>query len=193
MPAAPGRCNGEGSAEAKHADRFAIDLRLDAIEKRLTALGDLFERRLSYDAAKDRAFDVLYGKIREFDGYFQASLKRSLIMSLLLLHDRMANAEAALAEQPDGRRRVAELRQSLLDILYAEDVEPIGTLGGKFDRRMQQAISTVATAELHKADTVERVVREGFVSAGEFLRAQTVVVRRYCGPANRHNSVEEGD
>lgn len=171
----------------------AVESRLDAIEKGLSTLCDLFEQRWRYDEAKERAFDVLYAKMRQFEGDYQASLKKNLVLSLLLLHDHMGNVEAALAEQPDAQRYVTGLRESLIDILYAEDVEPMGRLGDLFDRHKQQALSTVPTHDPAKDNTVERVVREGFVSAGRVLRPQSVVVYRYQSAVSEEQSTEGGD
>jgi len=131
--------------------------------------------------------------MRQFEGDYQASLKKNLVLSLLLLHDHMGNVEAALAEQSDAQRYVTGLRESLIDILYAEDVEPMGRLGDLFDRHKQQALSTVPTHDPAKDNTVERVVREGFVSAGRVLRPQSVVVYRYQSAVSEEQSTEGGD
>jgi molecular chaperone GrpE (heat shock protein) len=187
IPTAPGI--GDTKKREHGVSLEAVHSRLNAIEASLCAL---LEQRLRYDEAKDRAFDVLYEKMRQFDGNFQASIKRNLVLSLLLLHDHICSAEAALEEHPVAQERVAGLRKALQDLLYAEDIEPMGALGDLFDRRRQQAIDAVATSDAALADTVERVVREGFLFAGKVLRPQSVIVRRHHGTKNDDKSTLGG-
>jgi molecular chaperone GrpE (heat shock protein) len=157
----------------------SISAHLAALHDGVEALKACFEERLQYDAAKDKAFDVLYGKLREQDVNQSAALKKNLIMALLRLHDHMQDAEASMAADSPGRERIAALRTGLLDILYAEDVEPISTQSPQFDRARQQAIGSVPAEDPALDNTVERVLREGFVSGGRVLRPQTVIIRRY--------------
>jgi molecular chaperone GrpE len=152
---------------------------LTAILEAVTALKTCFEERLQYDTAKDKAFDVLYAKLREQDADQSAALKKNLVLALLRLHDHMQEAEAALEEGSPGRQRIAGLRTDLLDILYAEEVEPIVPPGPEFDRARQQALGSVTTDFRALDNTVERVVREGFSSGSRVLRPQAVIVRRY--------------
>jgi molecular chaperone GrpE (heat shock protein) len=157
----------------------SVNTRLAAIQETVAALKTCFEERLSYDAAKDKAFDTLYTKLREQNVDQGAALKKNLILALLRLHDHMLTAEAALDEGSPGRERVADLRTDLLDILYAEDVEPITVASAEFDRSRQQALGSVPTTDPALNNTVERLVTEGFVAAGRVLRPQAVIVRRY--------------
>lgn len=173
-------------SEKAHAPEHAHDLvsvvqRLAAIETHLSSLQNLFEQRLRYDEQKEQAFNKLYEKMRQQEGDYQASLKKSLVLSLLLLYDNMQKVETALGEQPDVQKYVTSLRQELIDILYAEDVEPMGNLGDVFDHHRQQAINTVPTNDLRQDKTVERIVREGFFhgSAKKVLRPQSVTIRKY--------------
>lgn len=166
---APGETGQSGSIHAQ----------LAALQETVNALKTCFEERLQYDAAKEKAFDVLHAKMREQGADQSAALKKNLILALLRLHDHMRNAELAIDEGSSGRQRIAELRTDLLDILYAEDVEPITVASNEFDRSRQQALGTVPTSDPALHNTVERVVHEGFTSGTRVLRPQAVIVRRY--------------
>ena len=67
-------------------DPSSIGLRLAAIEDKLHSLRELFEQRIQFDEAKDRAFNILYEKMRQSETDYQSSLKKGMVLSLLLLH-----------------------------------------------------------------------------------------------------------
>jgi molecular chaperone GrpE len=159
-------------------DSSSIGLRLAALEEILNGLRELFNQRILYDDAKERAFNVLYEKLRHSEADNQSALKKGLILSLLLLHDRMQKAEGELGETAAGQR-IGHLRRELLDILYAEGVELIDTQSDGFDRRLQEALQAVPTTDPDKDNTVDRIIREGFLSSGKVMRPQSVIVRRY--------------
>ena len=179
-PAPPG---GQGPAAAEPPD--PIQSRLARLEDALNSLRACFDDRLRYDAAKDRAFDVLYSKLREQDTDQSFALKKNLILALLRLHDHMESAEGALDQDSAGRQHIADLRAELLDILYAEDIETITSSSAEFDRTRQQALGSIPTSDPARDNTVDRVLRQGFVCGGRMLRAQSVIVRRYQGPESQ--------
>lgn len=152
------------------------------IQQEIEELRMLFQKRLSYDAAKDKAFDTLYDKMRQFDGDFQGSLKKGMLRSLLLLHDNMVATEELLSEVPEAQQHVSHLRQELLDILYVEDVEPIDASDEAYDRQRQEAISTIPTDAPAKDGTVARTSKVGFMLADKVFRPQKVVIHRYFSP-----------
>ena len=160
---------------------------LDQISASLSDLNQKFERRFEYDAAKEKAFNKLYDQLEEQKSGVQASLKTSLIRSLLLLHDSMATAEIDLAEtdleqlHKSVAERVKSLKQELLSILYSEEVEPVGQLEA-FNSQRQKVSRTVVTHDPDQDDAIETVEREGFMFQGKVMRPQTVVLRRYEDP-----------
>jgi molecular chaperone GrpE len=162
-----------------------VDQGVSTLEMRLNSLQELFENRFRYDETKERAFDTLYEKMRQYEGDYQASLKKNLVLALLLLHDNMQRIEVALCDRPAEQELVAELRQDLLDILYAEDVEPVGALGDSFDRHKQQVMQRIPTTDHAKDNKIERVVREGFVATNKVLRPQLVTVFTYQSPVSQ--------
>lgn len=172
-------------------DLSSIGLRLAAIEEKLHSLRELFEQRIQFDEAKDRAFNILYEKMQKSEADYLSSLKKGMILSLLLLHDRMKKAEGELGEKA-GAQRIFHLRSELLDILYAEGVEPIETLSEVFDRSRQEALETVPTLDPTKDNTVDRPIREGFLLSGRVLRPQSVIVRRYQVPGSEEKAGSKG-
>jgi len=166
----------------------SIQVQLSNLNDTVIGLKGCFEDRLQYDAAKDRAFDTLYAKLGEQNTDQGAALKKNLVLSLLLLYDRMHLAEAGLPPDSDGRQRIVELRTELLDILYAEDVTPMNVVSSEFDRARQLAVGSVEAANQSQDNTVDTVVREGFLIGTRVLRPQSVVVRRYRKPVEQELS-----
>jgi molecular chaperone GrpE len=166
--------NQEASSRSKE-----LLIPLAQVEATLADLKQLFEHRLRYDQAKEKAFDVLYDKMKQHERGFQASLKENLVLSLLLLYDNMVRTEADLKQDCEpASDRVALLRQELLNILYAENVEPIGELE-RFDRQRQKPVRVIATDNPTLHASIEQVVREGFVFEEKVIRPQSVVLRHY--------------
>jgi molecular chaperone GrpE (heat shock protein) len=165
-----------------------FEMRFAGIEAALLELKGMFEQRIQYDEVKDKAFDKLYDKMKEAESGFQASLKESMIRSLLLLYDSMVSTEQDFSDKkmrPETIQQITSLRQELISVLYSEDVELIEEdEGGKFDRHKQQALRTVPTHYPDKDYSIEEVVREGFTFRGKVLRPQSVVVRRYDASAS---------
>src|SRR5262249_21897032 len=170
---------------AEHARASsAIVLKLDSLEAAIDGLKKQFEQRLCYDQVKERALEYLKGKMEQTNTDFQVSLKQGLIKSLLLLHDHMQSVEASIENALDQRNQVADLRQELIDILYAEDLEPIKTESAVFDRRLQQSIGLIPTNNRAEDGIVDRIVRDGFCQSGKVIRPQAVFVRRYLPISN---------
>jgi molecular chaperone GrpE (heat shock protein) len=161
------------------------------LEANLLELKSLFEKRIQYDEMKNKAFDTLYEKMKQYEGGFQASLKESMIRSLLLLYDNMVSTEVELSASPDIQSSVSYLRQELLDILYSEDVEPMEGLGEVLTSHRQHVLRTVPTNDPAQDSSIEQVIREGFMCRGKVLRPQSVVVRRYVELANNDNQQSE--
>lgn len=179
--AAPSQASEEivPSAESvEETQSMPLSDRLEAIETRLSDIKQLIAKRLRYDEAKEKAFDVLYEKMRQYEENFQASLKKDLIRSLLLLYDNMVKAEEVLVSIPEAQQRVSDLREELLNALYVQEVEPMGDLGEFYDKQKQQAIKVIPTDDPSEDGKVEQVTREGFLWAGKVLRPQEVVIRR---------------
>jgi molecular chaperone GrpE len=183
----------EGQDRLPRGDDLSfIGLRLAALQETLNGLRELFEQRIQYDEAKERAFDTLYRKMRQSEADHESSVKKGLVLSLLLLHDRMQKAESELRETATAQR-IYDLRTQLLDILYAEGVEPIETVSEVFDRSRQEALESVPTTDPAKDNTVDRTIREGFLSLGKVLRPQSVIVRRYQVPASQEKTTAKGE
>lgn len=157
---------------------------LEEMQQDVNELKALFVKRLSYDAAKDKAFDTLYDKMKQFDGDFQASLKKGMLRSLLLLHDNMTLTEERLSEMPEAQEQVAYLRQELLDILYVEDIEPIDASGETYDRQLQEAVSVIITDDAAKDGTVAKTSKIGFMLAKNVFRPHKVIIYRYSSDTN---------
>ncbi len=169
----------EQNQSPKASSEVMLAARLTQIETTLFDLKQMFEQRLQSDRAKEKAFDALYVKLEQQESRFQASLKENLIRSLLLLYDSMVIAKADLKSvHPSAAERIGSLKQELLNILYSEDVEPVGELE-TLNRQCQKVSGTILTDDSTQHHSIVNIDREGFIFQGRVLRPQSVVIRQY--------------
>jgi molecular chaperone GrpE (heat shock protein) len=178
----------EASADGATADETpvpggfmaALSERLDPIEQSVHALRQTVDERLRYDDAKEAAFNRLYAELEEQKKRASGESLRPLLRDLVMLYDHIMDA---LGQHPDEAESLDLIRQSLLEVLYRMNVEPIECRLERYDRSLQQVRRVEKTVDLDSDWTVAQVLRDGFRFGDVILRPQQVVVRRYEGPA----------
>lgn len=156
-----------------------LDHRLAVIEGLVSELKTLFEERLRYDRAKEETLRMLSTQIEETTPAFHNSLKKGLINSLLLFYDHIKDVEHSLLLESVERKRVASLRQELLDRLSVEGVGLIQPDSNKFDSRLQRATANISTDIPEEDLTIAEVKQDGFSQNEKIIRPQLVIVRRF--------------
>jgi molecular chaperone GrpE len=128
----------------------------------LRALADLenFKRR----TARDLAFHIRSGK-------------KDMILKLLAVVDDMERALAAEADYQALREGVEMIMRKLLDILAAEGVAPIESVGLAFDPRFHEAVAVCHNEDVD-TDTVVEEFRRGYTYEDEVIRATMARVAR---------------
>jgi molecular chaperone GrpE len=131
----------------------------------LRALADLnnYQRRM----ARDLAFHIRSGK-------------KDMIVRLLTVVDDMERALAAEADYEALREGVEMIMRKLLDILAAEGVEPIESVGLPFDPRFHEAVAVCDDGDVD-TDTVVEEFRRGYTYEDEVIRA---TMARVAKPVN---------
>lgn len=140
----------------------------------LLEIRDLIEKRLSYDNAKEQAFDRLYADLDATRRNAAFTSNRPLYIDLILLYDRIDVACKQAKEQTYDF--ATSLRDELTEILLRQNIHRIQDSGHIFNPRLQRAISTEEVVSPAEDCTVVRVVREGFACGEDILRPQEVVV-----------------
>ena len=154
-------------------DRIAADV--DAIKGSIAA-------GMSYDKAKEEAFDRLYRELDELRSDREFDRLRPLYLDLILLFDRLDHSLApAPADDVTSPRDavISSLRDELLEVLYRREIELIEPSPAIFDPVWQRAIDARITdlPDLH--NSVASVVRQGFRYRGRLLRAEEVIVNKH--------------
>lgn len=109
---------------------------------------------------------------------------RPLLNELLTLRDDLVRliAHYATAGSADPRGVVENLdglRAELDEVFARRGVVPIQTVGARFDRDTQRAVSVVPVSDPSADLTVVREVRTGFTTPGGLVRRTDVAITRY--------------
>ncbi len=149
----------------------------------VTALQSTVKDRLSYDKAKEEAFDRLYVELDEMKKNVAFDQARPLYLDLILLFDRIQNVriDSGLASPatPALTTLVKTLSDELLEILSRREVEIIQTASPKFDPISQRAVGTELAPTEAENNEIARVVRKGFRFRDRVVRAEEVIVKKY--------------
>jgi molecular chaperone GrpE len=149
----------------------------------VTALQCTVNDRLSYDRAKEEAFDRLYAELDALKKNAAFDQVRPLYLDLILLFDRIENicidSGAASPATPTITTLVKTLSDELLEILSRREVEIIQTASPKFDPITQRAVGTELAPTEAENNEIARVVRKGFRFRDRIVRAEEVIVKKY--------------
>jgi molecular chaperone GrpE len=138
------------------------------VRDRLTALEDLFRRRLLDDRDKRRAFDVLYERLESAERARAGDHVLPLVRPLLLLLDRLDGHDS-----DDGF--ASSIRDELLEILRQNGVEEI-EVAADFDPKLCEIVQ-VRDADALSGDGVE-VRRRGFRLGARVIRPSQIIISR---------------
>ncbi len=104
--------------------------------------------------------------------------KRRFLRAILPLVDNLEMVIKHSETNPDVLREgVKMIYQEFLRTLQAEGIEPISSVGEKFDPFLHEAVEVVETEE-HPEDTVVDEVQKGYRYKGELLRPARVRVAK---------------
>lgn len=150
----------------------------------LTELARALEESNRISAERERVINRLYEENQRLRaGELQQALM-PVLRDLMRLYDDLhktatAYSGRASSDPAEVLREWEYYRDSILDILYRQGVEPCATTqGSPFDPKEHRACGTVSTNERHQDRTIARVVRAGFRTEARLLRTADVEVYR---------------
>ena len=157
----------------------------DGFEGILTA----FERKLAYDAAKERQVDRLHEELQGHRSNLVGKIAEPLINGIIRLHDQVGQLVEALQKEGqetlDADRVFKLLRYQEAEVEALLDNHGISTYsveGDVFDPRRQQALETVSTDEEIEHGRIVDHVRKGFERGDVVVRKEKVRVAKYRPP-----------
>ncbi len=135
-----------------------------------------------------REHDMYLRALADFDNYRRrverdraktaASGKRDLLLPLLEVLDGFDRALPYLSAAPPAvAEGVQAIHRRLLDLLEAQEVTPLKTVGEQFDPAVHEAIGAVQSDD-HPPGTVVDDVQRGYRLGDELLRPARVRVAR---------------
>jgi len=155
---------------------------MSQIAAEVSFLNRTFETRISYDEAKEKAFDRLYAELDEQKKNSAFEHLRPLYIDIILLFDRIENIRQNVlvsSDVPSISDLLKTLNDELLEILYRRGIELITITSPTFDPSFQLALSTEPTAADSEHNQVARVVRRGFKYKDRILRSEEVIVKKF--------------
>lgn len=181
-PATPSNAVGENADSSVmtllQAQNGSVIEHLERLEAQLT---DHLRANASCSRA---AFDHLYDEMQAYKRNFLLEAQRPLLQDLMMLFDSIDKLRrnyqqaasldlAALSQNLEGLQVEAE------EILLRVGIERMTGLSDKLDVNLQRAVKTVATENPEENLQVVEQVRCGFVSGGQPLRKEQVIVKKY--------------
>jgi molecular chaperone GrpE len=155
---------------------------LARLESQLHALCITVEGRLSYDKAKEDAFEKLYVELEELKRNSVFEQLRPLFIDFILLFDRLENVRNEVSGSNGVPKTVGDIvrtvSEELVEILYRREIELVKTTSDLFDPSLQQAIGTEPTTVESENNRVARVIRRGFRYRNRLLRPEEVIVKK---------------
>jgi molecular chaperone GrpE len=153
-----------------------------------TAPAEPDQERERLKADVQREHDMYLRALADFDNYRRrvdrdratdaARSRRDIVLSLLDVLDGFDRAMPYLAEAPATvAEGVRAIHRRLLDLLDAQGVTALKTVGEPFDPKVQEAIDAVPSNG-HPPGTVAEEVQRGYRLGDELLRPARVRVAR---------------
>ncbi|MGM0451810.1 MAG: nucleotide exchange factor GrpE [Thermodesulfobacteriota bacterium] len=167
----------------------SIHSEISALRQQLQKLASEFERKLKYDAHKNKIIDNLHDELQEFrDGVIKKHL-HSMVMDLIKIIDDIRKYRAHYAEQ-DTETSPAQTAQNLLDFMedIASDLEDLFAWQGvspfrcgdkRFDNSRQRIVKKIATDDPEKDKLVAASIRPGYTWEDKIIRPEMIAVYVY--------------
>jgi molecular chaperone GrpE len=156
------------AAETGAGDRVA---EADEIQRLRRTVDEERERRLRLLAD----FDNLRRRMAREQEAARRDGRRAALLPLLPVLDTLERALAAGSTDPDFYAGVAATHRLFLAALREAGVEPVESVGRRFDPAVHEAVAT-APSDGVEPGTVTREVRRGWRLGDELLRPAQVVV-----------------
>ena len=158
--------------------------KLDELASYVSDLNQQFSDRLSRDAAKEKAFDHLYGELETVKQNSSFERFKPLYLDLILLFDRLdrvCRVENTSVSGEELYNFLLTLKEELLEVLYRQGIELVSSDGNSFDATKQRAIATETTTVKAENNQLAEIVRRGFRYQNRLLRPEEVIVKKFRG------------
>jgi molecular chaperone GrpE len=173
----------EEPVEDPNAPKMKIEKEItDPTEKAIQQLNDkIVEQKQQLDEADDRIKRLM----AEFENFKKRSDKErqglyssvmgDVIISLLPAIDNLEKAAAANTEDKQYQDGIKMVLQQFKDVLQANNVTEIPTVGKQFDPSLHEAVSMCQDPKLGP-NTIKEEFRKGYMIGDRVLRHSMVVV-----------------
>ena len=159
------------------------ELKLDAIEGKLSNLYQEFQSKIKYDAHKEKIIDDLHNELREYKDGLVKKQVIAIIKDIIVIIDNVRKTinydtsfETSSIDSEKFFKHAEGIIFDLEDILMLHDVEPFILDNSVFDPAKQRVIQKVETSEKIKDKTIARRLCPGYKSGKKIIRPEKVEV-----------------
>jgi molecular chaperone GrpE len=170
----------ETTSELTSSHSSDIPLLLSKMEERIL---DTFERKLAFDASKEKQIDRLHDELQGHRADLVLKAVRPVFQSLIRLHDDFGKVLDALDREDPNQlnpERLLKLLKGFRDdvelALSDNGVQAFRTETETFDPRRQRVLRTVETTEQTQIGRLEARLRPGFEYGETILEKERVAV-----------------
>lgn len=160
-----------GAAVEMQVEDDAADVR---ILQELAYLRDLFERRLTEDTTKNRAFDELYQLLQFARDGLTTQVLLPVINDVLLACDRLESS----SDKSNTRSHTAEELIAIFERYGLREIE----WEGRFDPSRHEVLKTLQVQSESQDGTNIELLRRGYTLGNIMVRSAGVAVGTYVPP-----------
>jgi len=164
-------------AESSPADVVTLIQKNIALGEKLIAL---FEEKIAYDSAKEKAFDKIYDELQQYKDNFLFLSQKPIFLDLILLLDNIEKMKSSLTpEDQDCKNLFDRISDEILEILYRRDIVPFDEKYAFYQKGLHKVVKTIPTPVEAENNQIVEIVRRGYQWGERILRAEEVVVKKF--------------
>ena len=169
--------------EAAEAAKSGNDSKqLSELSAKMDALTELFKAKIETDAYKNHLFDEMHKKLAIYQDDALKAVIEPFISELITLlenvkqYERFTPEEATPENYAKLRKRLADVRGDIEDILEEMDVSRYETDALVPDTKRQKIIKTVRTDDASKNNMIESKLSDGYIYRNKIIKYEKVAV-----------------
>lgn len=177
---APGDPEGCGADFTKRLDEI-----LEAVNQQGVSLQKLFDRKISYDAQKDKVIENLHRELQQYKDDFYQSLLKPILMDLVMVREDLSKiVRHYTGDETDlSKENMLSLlegfAQDLGDVMEKYDMEVYSVDSDKFTPIRQRAVKVIKTSDPDLDKTIAERLSSGYSLKDRVVSPEKVIVYAY--------------
>ena len=172
----------EAEAQPEAQETECSSQQISELSAKMDALTELFKAKIETDEYKNHLFDEMHRKLAKYQDDALKAVIEPFISELIILlenvrqYERFTPEEATPENYAKLRKRLADVRGDIEDILEEMDVSKYETDDQVPDTKRQKIIKTVRTEDASKNNTIESKLSDGYIYGNKIIKYEKVAV-----------------